>query len=82
MQKPDEFDHVVCPNSGANSKATPEEVWDGAPGPDGKPRRYGIIPKHSHGFTGEECEYTGLPMPVVREEKKKTSVLGQIWVPS
>ena len=74
MQKPHELDFVVCPKSGVNSKDTPEKVWDGAKGPDGKPRRYGIIGRHSHGYLGEECEYSGHVVPVEQREEKKKQV--------
>jgi len=82
MKTPNELDRVICPQGGMNSKDAPEEVWDGAKGPNGEPRRYGVLKPHRHGFTPEECEYSGHVVPVEREEKKETTRFNnEFWPP-
>ena len=68
MEKVDELDRVACPER-PNDKVVPERVYSGV-GQDKKPVRRGILPKHAHDFSGDECPWTGHPVHVTREEKK------------
>lgn len=77
--KPDESDRVTCPQGSKPLK--PTEVWEST-GLPGKPRKYGVLPKHSHGDSGpgEECDHSGLTAQVERVEKKEaTLALTEFW---
>ena len=65
MTNPDALDRVTCPRSVRQSKHAPERTWEGKT-PRGKPIRYGVIGKHSHGYSMGECDYSGHVVPVER----------------
>lgn len=62
--KPLDHEGVICPNSRTKAIKPPESVYDGRDA-KGKVERRGIIAPHKHWLQGDDCEWSGLPVPVV-----------------
>lgn len=75
MRKPHDNEAVICPNSIRQTRVAPEKSYDTKE--NGKPVTRGIIAKHRHPWQpqGEDCEWSGLPVPVVPKEQVKETLI-------
>lgn len=71
MRSPTDEEKVSCPDAtNKEKKWTPGKVWE-AGGPGGKKQLVGTLGKHKHRYKTDDCDWSGLPVPVERVGKKE-----------
>jgi len=63
MRDPQEGEWIRCPKARSQRTYKPKKVFDHG--------GQGVLDSHRHGIWSPECDHSGLPAPIVRENKTK-----------